>query len=81
MRPWKRVPAVTEGEIEIVADSIAKFREYSKTQPIGAATVAVGLPALGQLPRIRLVLAEMEKRGLLVRASQTDGASVYLEAR
>jgi hypothetical protein len=81
MRPWKRgVPAVTDDEIKIVADFIVRFREYSKTQPVGAATVALGIPALGQLPRIRLVLAEMETRGLLVRASHDNGASVYMEA-
>jgi hypothetical protein len=80
MRPWKRVPAVTDREIEIVSDVIARFREYSRTQPIGVATVAFALPALSQMARVRLVLAEMETRGLLVRASHDDGASVYLEA-
>lgn len=65
------VPPVTVGEVEIVVDFIRRFRAHaSKTQAISAATVAIGLPALGQTARLELVLEAMEARGLLARADE-----------
>lgn len=71
---------VTDGEIAVVVAFIETFRErYSRTQAIGAATVALGLPALGQVQRIGLVLAEMQRRGLLVHVYDIEGAPCYME--
>lgn len=62
---------VTDGEIEIVAEWIPRFREAGfPDQPVSASTVALGLPAIGARDRLRLVLAEMESRGLVVRVDQ-----------
>ena len=64
--PSQSCSPVAEAEIGIVTDFIRSFREhYSKTQAISAATVALGLPALGQHERIGVVLDEMRSRGLL----------------
>jgi hypothetical protein len=78
------VPPVTDAEIEIISDFIARFRVHpagSKTQPISAATVALGLPALGQVQRIDLVLAEMHDRGLLKHVYDIEGSPSYMEVR
>jgi hypothetical protein len=63
--------AVTDEEVRIVSDLIVRLREFDGRQrPITASTIALSLPALGQRPRIQLVLEEMEARGLLEREGQ-----------
>jgi hypothetical protein len=78
------VPPVTDEEVGIVSDFIARFRVHpagSKTQAISSATVALGLPALGQVKRIDMVLAEMRDRGLLEHVYDIEGSPSYMEVR
>lgn len=71
---------VADSEIEIITDFISRFREhYSQTQAISSATVALGLPNLGQVKRIDIVLAEMERRGLLVHVYDIEDSPCYME--
>jgi hypothetical protein len=79
---------VTDAEVNFITDFIRVFREnYSETQPISAATVALGIPAIGYVDRIGEVLKEMESRGLIREVYKIPGLPddkpipAYMEVR
>jgi hypothetical protein len=75
---------VSPNEIELIEDFIRRFRASlcGSLQPISSATVALGLPALHAVERIEMVLAEMEKRGLLEIVPDPTGIGpLYQEVR
>lgn len=61
------VPDVTQEEMELVVSKILAINDtYRETnRRISAAGVALAIPALGQIPRIEIILAHLATVGVL----------------